>query len=271
VYDAPTCTYDAATGLSKFTGKERDSETGLDYFGARYYGSNMGRFMSPDEFTGGPVSAFGGDPTPPGSLPYADITNPQSLNKFAYAFNNPLRYIDSDGHSSLEYDAKKKTLTLYSNDGKKLGSWRASNNVERRLKIGKLPDGTYSFQDKSKAHMHGQEVGKGGIQKDAPNGEYGKNGIFRLDPFKGPDKKPNGDLADHSGVGVHAGREGMTDGAGRTGADFATQGCIRTTAEAMDTISGTAKSDPLTNLTITGNRADGRVVQGGREVQKEDE
>ena len=31
-----------------FTGKERDSETGLDYFGARYYGSNMGRFMSPD-------------------------------------------------------------------------------------------------------------------------------------------------------------------------------------------------------------------------------
>jgi RHS repeat-associated protein len=32
----------------KFTGKERDSESGLDYFGARYYGSNMGRWMSPD-------------------------------------------------------------------------------------------------------------------------------------------------------------------------------------------------------------------------------
>ena len=32
----------------KFTGKERDAESGLDYFGARYYASNMGRFMSPD-------------------------------------------------------------------------------------------------------------------------------------------------------------------------------------------------------------------------------
>jgi RHS repeat-associated protein len=33
---------------SHFTGKERDAESGLDYFGARYYGSSMGRFMSPD-------------------------------------------------------------------------------------------------------------------------------------------------------------------------------------------------------------------------------
>ena len=32
----------------KFTGKERDSESGLDYFGARYYGSALGRFSSPD-------------------------------------------------------------------------------------------------------------------------------------------------------------------------------------------------------------------------------
>src|SRR5262249_48329770 len=31
-----------------FTGKERDAESGLDYFGARYYGSNMGRFITPD-------------------------------------------------------------------------------------------------------------------------------------------------------------------------------------------------------------------------------
>lgn len=32
----------------KFTGKERDSESGLDYFGAKYYGSALGRFTSPD-------------------------------------------------------------------------------------------------------------------------------------------------------------------------------------------------------------------------------
>jgi len=69
----------------KFTGKERDGESGLDYFGARYYGSSMGRFLQPDEFTGGPVDAFSSnDPLPDSPLPYADITNPQSLNKYAY-------------------------------------------------------------------------------------------------------------------------------------------------------------------------------------------
>jgi RHS repeat-associated protein len=65
----------------KFTGKERDTESGLDYFGARYYGSSMGRFMSPD----------------PSGLTYADITNPQSLNLYSYALNNPLKFIDPTG------------------------------------------------------------------------------------------------------------------------------------------------------------------------------
>ena len=65
----------------KFTGKERDAESGLDYFGARYYGSNMGRFMSPD------------------STGYSGLTNPQSWNLYAYTLNNPLRYIDPSGHT----------------------------------------------------------------------------------------------------------------------------------------------------------------------------
>ena len=63
----------------KFTGKERDSESGLDYFTARYYGSSMGRFMSPDDFGG-------------------HLEDPQTLNKYAYAGNNPLRYTDPGGH-----------------------------------------------------------------------------------------------------------------------------------------------------------------------------
>jgi RHS repeat-associated protein len=83
----------------KFTGKERDPESGLDYFGARYYSSAHGRFLSADEFTGGPMDAFSAsDPLPPGPLPYADITNPQLLNKYGYGCNNPLTYIDADGH-----------------------------------------------------------------------------------------------------------------------------------------------------------------------------
>jgi RHS repeat-associated protein len=93
----------------KFTGKERDAETGLDYFLARYYSGAQGRFLSPDEFKGGPDDALTGQEiAPPGPLPYADITNPQSLNKYAYVLNNPLRFIDADGHSPIEEEIRKR-------------------------------------------------------------------------------------------------------------------------------------------------------------------
>ncbi|MBS1800479.1 MAG: hypothetical protein JSS95_11715 [Acidobacteria bacterium] len=70
----------------KFTGKERDTESGNDYFGARYYGSSMGRFMSPDW----------SDKAEP--VPYAKLDNPQSLNLYGYVNNNPLSHADADGH-----------------------------------------------------------------------------------------------------------------------------------------------------------------------------
>ena len=70
----------------QFTGKERDRETGLDYFGARYYSGAQGRFTTPDwSTTSQPV-------------PYADLRNPQSLNLYAYVGNNPLTHRDPDGH-----------------------------------------------------------------------------------------------------------------------------------------------------------------------------
>jgi RHS repeat-associated protein len=83
----------------QFTQKERDIETGLDYFGARYYASTQGRFTSPDQFTGGPRELFDfsaiaqDNPTF-----YADLTQPQSLNKYQYCLNSPLSYLDPDGH-----------------------------------------------------------------------------------------------------------------------------------------------------------------------------
>jgi RHS repeat-associated protein len=65
----------------KFTGKERDSESGLDNFGARYDSSQYGRFMTLD----------------PGGLFYADPTNPQSLNLYSYVWNNPASNVDPSG------------------------------------------------------------------------------------------------------------------------------------------------------------------------------
>jgi RHS repeat-associated protein len=70
----------------KFTGKERDAETGLDYFGARYMSAAQGRFTSPD---------WSETPQP---VPYADLADPQTLNLYAYARNNPLNRVDPDGH-----------------------------------------------------------------------------------------------------------------------------------------------------------------------------
>jgi|SRR5579872_1813447 len=78
----------------RFTGKERDQESGLDYFGARYYGSSMGRFMSPDDGT---------DQHP---------DNPQSWNLYTYGRNNPLVFTDPTGHST-QTAANGDVLAVY--------------------------------------------------------------------------------------------------------------------------------------------------------------
>jgi RHS repeat-associated protein len=77
------------------TGKERDTESGNDYFGARYYASTMGRFLSPD---------WSAKLEP---VPYAKLDNPQSLNLYSYVLNNPLSAADPDGHETPEEVAKK--------------------------------------------------------------------------------------------------------------------------------------------------------------------
>jgi RHS repeat-associated protein len=70
----------------RFTGKERDAETGLDYFGARYYGPKIGRFTTID-----PVYTW-----------RENLADPQRWNRYAYGIGNPLRYIDPDGrHPAL--------------------------------------------------------------------------------------------------------------------------------------------------------------------------
>ncbi len=63
----------------RFTGQILDPESGLYYYGARYYDPELGRFISPD-----PIVPSPGDP--------------QSLNRYSYVRNNPVKYIDPTGH-----------------------------------------------------------------------------------------------------------------------------------------------------------------------------
>jgi RHS repeat-associated protein len=73
-----------------FTGKERDAESGLDNFGARYDSSSLGRFMSPD---------WSAKQEP---VPYSKFDNPQTLNLYSYVQNNPLSNVDDNGHATIE-------------------------------------------------------------------------------------------------------------------------------------------------------------------------
>jgi len=80
------CTTTEYFSRSCSTGKERDAESGNDYFDARYYSSSMGRWMSPD---------WSAKVEP---VPYAKLGDPQSLNLYAYMSNNPLGGVDAYGH-----------------------------------------------------------------------------------------------------------------------------------------------------------------------------
>lgn len=86
-----------------FVGKPYDTVTGLSYLGARYYSPTLGRFMGTD---------------PKGF----DPDNLHSFNRYAYANNNPYKYVDPDGHSPIDvaflvYDLGKLGAAMYTGVG----------------------------------------------------------------------------------------------------------------------------------------------------------
>lgn len=86
-----------------YTGKERDEDTALLYYEARYYDSHLGRFISRDPWNG-------------------DIADPQSFNKYAYARNNPLNYVDPDGRAAVSNFATWHNKILSQKDKTGMGN-----------------------------------------------------------------------------------------------------------------------------------------------------
>lgn len=154
-----------------FTGKERDTESGNDYFSARYYASSMGRFMSPD-------------PLPWIHWQHGDdqkkfdsyIANPQDFDMYAYVNNNPLsktdptgmnacgtsndstckvtvtiedRSKDANGHYNDQYTSVKNsanynaTATVTVN-GKETGTFLVKTTPSDSSKSATIANGTYS-------------------------------------------------------------------------------------------------------------------------------
>lgn len=98
----------------KFTSKERDDETGLDYFVARYYSSTQGRFTSPDPLLSSGRSIY-----------------PQSWNRYSYVMNHPLSLIDPDGMDwgvATWFDEERNQwITDYHYFVGEIGSWNGHN------------------------------------------------------------------------------------------------------------------------------------------------
>lgn len=82
-YQAVNKDVKAAAKRYKYTAKERDGESGLYYYGARYYNPSIGKFLTPDPLDG--------------LFRVAGLGNSQRINIYSYVHNNPINYFDPSG------------------------------------------------------------------------------------------------------------------------------------------------------------------------------
>jgi RHS repeat-associated protein len=129
----------------KFEGKERDTETNNDDFGARYYSSRFGRWLSAD------WSAV------PAPVPYANLTNPQTLNLYAMVSDNPETFADLDGHDQAsptstvtQRECDDKKCTTINNAGQCEGSGCPSQTAQQQQSQTAAPEKKKPKNDQKK-------------------------------------------------------------------------------------------------------------------------
>lgn len=189
----------------RFTGKERDSESGLDNFGARYYGSSIGRFMSVDP-SGLSIEQF----------------NPQSWNRYAYTYNNPLRFVDHNGkwpteiHNQIIDAAFPGLSVTQRNELKRISAWvdrvpggqtKAHNHEHAMKSPGEDPAAARRAIDQNiQTHEQAAQKAQGGtpehaseIQKGALD-EFGQAGHTVTDRTSPAHTDANGNPRDWNGI-----------------------------------------------------------------------
>jgi RHS repeat-associated protein len=192
----------------RFTGKERDSESGNDYFGARYYGSSTGRFLSPDSQDPSDALPFVGiDP-----MPYGDTSNPQSLNLYSYVYNNPLSRTDSDGHDvnvCTTGSNGQQQCTEMTNDQYKAAQQAGNGglNVPTLDQVGMTGNGSGQFNAMNITDGNGNVVGTATYISDGGADYYAnRNGVDFINTQTAPVVNAMG-WATVGSVGVMMGAE----------------------------------------------------------------
>jgi RHS repeat-associated protein len=159
---------------SRSTGKERDAESGNDYFGARYYASSMGRMLSPD---------YADDDDGPVSIPNYNPSNPQSLNLYSYVHNNPLTNTDPDGHDvnvCTTDSSGSQHCTQMTNDQYKAAQQAGNGglNVPTLDQVGMNGNGSGQFNSTAITDANGNTVGTATYVSDGPTDYYAnRNGL----------------------------------------------------------------------------------------------
>jgi RHS repeat-associated protein len=204
--DGLSCTGSTITPTEHhFTGKERDTESGNDYFGARYYASSMGRFMSPDPL---PWIHWQNGSSDDQQKFAAYIANPQNLNMYVYVLNNPLSKTDPTGmnpcgtksdadcHVTVTFKSRSKDANGNYNDsntnvkgqefynatatinvnGKDVGTYLARTIPSDGSNSATIADGTYQGTWSGHAGYPAISLNSGGpVPTVAPNPSSGPN------------------------------------------------------------------------------------------------